>query len=177
MIHFTGGKYPETHFSSPEEVEPYVRELIAKALLEKPHLKDVDCEEYIKMTVDQVKNKSNIPGRNGAVLTSTIEMNVGKTIRHAEGIWKDSIKFSQAVTSEAENAKNLGRRNFLKGGIALGGALAVYGAVAATTAVDKNDHNKRDWPKTALNTGLAISGAAMTWVSALALKGKGPLAR
>jgi hypothetical protein len=130
--------------------------------------------------------------QRGSIWPFSLESSARRTANHGfdvhrlphdsaakEAIWRtkhgfDASPGSSSATSSsytsAEPKKPVSaQRWLLLAAAGAGGVLTIHGALAATTAVDR-ESKQRDWRKTALHTVEALAGVTVSWVSVVALR-------
>jgi len=190
MPDFIEGEFPQIKFSSKDEIASYVRSTMAERLKNTKVLPAAqeEIEQLIANTIDELQHYAFETDRDGALLASTFESSISRTMKVSEQAIAAAAEQAEISAGRAARAANNAprsngangdrppRRALLAGLAALGGVGLVHGAIAAATAVDK-DSNARDWGRTALHSAEAIIGAGITWVAIAAMRGKGSIAR
>lgn len=183
MPEFIGGDKPEIVFSSRKELADFFRARLTKLLNAEGLASPEDLEQFIANRIDALSHAAFDLKGDGTLRESLIDLN-------ATGILEQVRRREMSSTPYDPHPEPQGgdhgpikrsldqpeRRAFIIAGLAAGSLLTVHGAIAAATAVDR-DRRTRDWPRTALHTAEAVLGGAVAWVSLVALRKPGRIAR
>jgi hypothetical protein len=192
------GEFPEYLFSSLDELREFFHSCIDKVL---PDIaKGLGIHDAIPL--ERIRSHgtpaieqqvaalwSEASRKQGKLLVSVIDSRVTrvstlitKTFRILHETSRQSSEtVAENVTRKSHQADErvASHRGLVFAGLASGALLTVHGAVAASSAFDRESRGKerRSWGRTALYAAEALGGVALTWASFVALQRSGGRSR